>query len=82
MSFSTALTTLVGVLGLANLVLVVARKHSVAEPQQRVDDLGGPAPGRALADAELSNLPNLSNLPSVPNPPSGAAATVAPDPRS
>jgi hypothetical protein len=70
MSFSTVLTTLVGVLGLANLVLVVGRTRRVTEPHQGVEDLGGAPPGHPLADADLADSPP------------GAAVTVAPDPRS
>lgn len=80
MSFSTALTTLVGVLGLANLVLALGRTRRVAEPHQRVDDLGGAPPGHGLADAALADtvLADTALADQPPNP----AVTVAPDPRS
>ncbi|GAA1997887.1 hypothetical protein [Catenulispora subtropica] len=44
MSFSTGLTTLVGVLGLANLLLALGLTRRVTEHDQRLDHLSRPGP--------------------------------------
>lgn len=69
MSFSTVLTTLIGALGLANLVLLVSRAKPTSEQLIPVDSTPTPTPhtdaAGLTATPELTSVPQLTNVPQL-----------------